>query len=82
MLKTTISIEGMMCGMCEAHVNDIIRKSFTVEKVSSSHSKNQTVVVSQDPLDEEALRKAITDLGYTYQGKSEEPYKKRKLFGF
>ena len=25
MTKTTLKIDGMMCGMCEAHVNDAIR---------------------------------------------------------
>ena len=27
MIKTTMKIEGMMCGMCEAHVCDAIRKA-------------------------------------------------------
>ena len=25
MTKTIIKVEGMMCGMCEAHVNDAVR---------------------------------------------------------
>ena len=36
MVKITLDIEGMACGMCEAHVNDAIRKAFSVKKVSSS----------------------------------------------
>ena len=39
MLQITVKIDGMMCGMCEAHVNDAIRKAFPVKKVSASHSK-------------------------------------------
>ena len=27
MKKYTVKIDGMMCGMCEAHVNDVIRKT-------------------------------------------------------
>ena len=27
MTKTTLSIDGMMCSMCEAHVRDAIRKA-------------------------------------------------------
>ena len=23
MVKTTVGIDGMMCGMCESHVNDV-----------------------------------------------------------
>ena len=25
MIKTTLKIDGMMCGMCESHMNDLIR---------------------------------------------------------
>ena len=38
MLQYTIVVEGMACSMCEAHVNDAIRKAFPVKKVTSSHS--------------------------------------------
>ena len=30
MFKTVLKIDGMMCGMCEAHVNDAIRKAIPV----------------------------------------------------
>ena len=36
MIKTTLKIDGMMCGMCESHMNDLIRKNFKVKKVTSS----------------------------------------------
>ena len=39
MLKITLEVEGMQCGMCEAHVNDTVRKAFPVKKVTSSHTK-------------------------------------------
>ena len=39
MIKTTVKVDGMMCGMCESHVNDAVRKAFHVDKVTSSHSK-------------------------------------------
>jgi copper chaperone CopZ len=32
MIKTTIGIDGMMCGMCESHINDVIRREFKVKK--------------------------------------------------
>lgn len=28
MVQTTLKIDGMMCGMCESHINDAIRKDF------------------------------------------------------
>ena len=45
MYQTTVGVDGMMCGMCEAHVNDAVRKAFPVKKVTSSHSKGQTVIL-------------------------------------
>lgn len=33
MLKITLRIEGMACGMCEAHVNDAVRQNFDIKKV-------------------------------------------------
>ena len=51
MTKTVLHIEGMMCGMCEAHVNDAIRKNFEVKKVTSSHTKKETEILSEAPLD-------------------------------
>lgn len=44
MIKTTVKVDGMMCGMCESHVNDAVRKAFQVNKVTSSHSKGETVI--------------------------------------
>ena len=54
MNQITVKISGMACSMCEAHINDTIRTAFPVEKVSSSHSKGETVILSQEPLDENA----------------------------
>ena len=31
MTQTTLKIDGMMCGMCESHINDAIRKEFPVK---------------------------------------------------
>ena len=36
MLKITVQVDGMMCGMCESHVNEAVRKAFKVKKVTSS----------------------------------------------
>lgn len=65
MVKTILKIEGMMCGMCESHINAAIRKHFDVKKVKSSHKKGQTVVVSYKKIDLKALKKVIDETGYT-----------------
>ena len=50
MWKYTIQVDGMMCGMCESHVNDAVRKAFPVKKVTSSRSKKETVVITETEL--------------------------------
>ena len=59
MIQTTVEVGGMACSMCEAHINDAVRSAFPVDKVSSSHAKGKTVILSKEPLDENALRAAI-----------------------
>jgi len=60
-----LSIDGMMCGMCEAHVNNIILKNFPqVKKVKSSARKNLTKVISIVPLDLNELKKKVDETGY------------------
>lgn len=83
MFKTTMKVEGMMCGMCEAHVNDAVRKEFPeVKKVTSSHGKGETVVISPEELDQEALKKVVEATGYQVLSVSTEPYEKKGLFSF
>ena len=82
MSQTTIGIEGMMCSMCEAHINDAIRRSFAVKSAKSDRKRNRCVVVSEEPLDEAAVRKVIDETGYEFTSLTSEPYKKRGLFGF
>lgn len=82
MIQTTVQVSGMACSMCEAHINDTIRAAFSVEKVSSSHSKGETVILSEEPLDENALRTAIDATGYTAGEIHAETYEKKGLFHF
>ncbi|MBE6836265.1 MAG: heavy-metal-associated domain-containing protein [Ruminococcaceae bacterium] len=82
MYKTELKIDGMMCGMCEAHINDTVRNNFEVKKVTSSHSKGISQIISVEPLDEEKLRKAIDETGYTVTGLTVEPYEKKGFFSF
>ncbi len=81
MFKTTLGIDGMTCGMCEAHVNDAIRQRFKVKKVSSSHGEGQTVIISKEEISEEDIHKAIDPTGYVITSYRTEPYEKKGLFG-
>lgn len=65
MVKTLVKIDGMMCGMCEAHVNDAIRKAIPdASKVKSKHRKGECSFVTVDNPDEDIIRKALEDTGY------------------
>lgn len=81
MIKTTLKIDGMMCGMCESHMNDLIRKNFKVKKVTSSAQKEETVVISEDELDLSLAGKEIKEIGYELKDAKSEPYEKKGLFG-
>ena len=82
MLKITVKVDGMVCGMCESHVNDAVRHTFPVKKVTSSHGKGETVILSEEDIDEAALRLAIDATGYKVKSVSIAPYEKKGLFHF
>ena len=66
--RVTVQVEGMMCGMCEAHVNDAVRKAVAVKKVSSSHVKGETVITVEGLPDIVGIQKAINGTGYQVKG--------------
>ena len=82
MVQYTVAVEGMACSMCEAHINEAVRKAFPVKKVTSSHTKGQTVILSEKKLDEGALRQVISATGYQVGPIQAAPYDKRGLFSF
>ena len=77
MVKITLEIEGMACGMCESHINDAVRKAFAVKKVSSSHTKGRTEILAESALEEEKLKAAIEATGYTVRSIRTEAYEKK-----
>ncbi len=82
MVKTVLNIDGMMCGMCETHMNDLMRNKFNVKKVTSSAKKGETVVISKEDLDMAQVEKEISEIGYKLVSHTSEPYEKKGLFSF
>ena len=82
MVKTVLKIDGMMCGMCEAHMNELIRKNYKVKKVTSSAKDGETVIFSDAELDIPWAKKQIKDIGYEMVDYTSEPYEKKGLFHF
>ncbi len=83
MIQTTLKIEGMMCGMCEAHVCDAIRNAVPeARKVSASRAKKEATFLTEETPDELVLKNAIAATGYDCLAVSSAPYQKKGLFSF
>lgn len=81
MIQTTIRIDGMMCGMCEAHICDTIRNIVPdAKKVKASHAKGEARFLTETPPDEGALKAAIDATGYTFVSMTAAPYEKKGWF--
>ena len=80
LIKMILKIEGMACGMCESHINDVVRRTCDVKKVTSSHKKGTTEILSEAPLPLDPLKEAIAATGYKVLSSYAEPYEKKHLF--
>ena len=78
MQKITVKVDGMQCGMCEAHVNDAVRAAFPVKKVTSSHSKKETVIITDTDIPEGKIKEVIKNSGYDALEVTKEPYEKKE----
>ncbi len=66
-MKYTVGIDGMACGMCEAHICNVIRTTVKdAKKVKASHRKAIATFVVDSPIDEAALKAAIDATGYRF----------------
>lgn len=82
MFETKIKIDGMACGMCEAHVCDALRRNLNLKKVTASHIKNQAVIISENPLTQAEVITALDGTGYRVLTVECGEYEKRSLFSF
>ncbi|MBQ7542457.1 MAG: cation transporter [Clostridia bacterium] len=81
MILTTLKIEGMLCGMCEAHVCDAIRKAVpAAKKVTASRAKKEATFVTDGAVDADALKAAVDATGYTCLSVLSQPYEKKGWF--
>lgn len=80
MVRITVGIEGMACGMCEVHINEAVRNAFHVKKVTSSYTKKQTVILAEQDIPEQELKGVVAKAGYDVVSVNSEPYEKKGLF--
>ena len=73
MIKNTIKINGMMCGMCESHVCDAIRAAVpSARKVKASRFRKEATFLTEVCVDSHCLEKTINEIGYDFQEISSE----------
>ena len=80
MVQITLKIEGMMCPMCEAHMNEAVKNEYNVQDVTSSHSKGETVIIAEEEIKEESLAVTVEKAGYKMVGNECKPYEKKGFF--
>ncbi|MEE0954306.1 MAG: heavy metal-associated domain-containing protein [Eubacterium sp.] len=84
MVRVTAEVEGMMCGMCESHIQDAIRKGIPeASKIKANRGKGTASFLLEENKDrnelEVMLHAAIDPTGYTLKSVKEEPYDKKRL---
>lgn len=63
-MKKTMTVEGMMCPHCEAHVKAALEAIDGVESAVASHEAGTAVVTLSKAVADEALRAAVEGAGY------------------
>jgi Cu2+-exporting ATPase len=64
-MQKTITIEGMMCGHCEATVKKALESLPEVTQAEVSHEKGTAIVTLSAPVSDEVLKKTVEDKDYT-----------------
>lgn len=83
MIRTTLKIDGMMCGMCETHICEAIRKAVpSAKKVTASRGKKEASFLTEEPVDTAGLKAAVDATGYTCLGIESAPCEKKGFFGW
>ncbi len=63
-----ITVKGMMCPHCEAHVKEALEKVNGIEKAQADHEKNLVVISASADVKEEDIKAAVIGAGYEYEG--------------
>jgi copper ion binding protein len=63
-MKTTISIEGMSCEHCVAHVTKALKETTGVRSAKVSLKEKNAVVEHADTVSLDTLKAAVSEAGY------------------
>ena len=67
-MKKTMEIQGMMCGHCEARVKKCLEALEQVDEAIVSHETGTAVVILNEDVADEVLKKAVEDEDYQVLG--------------
>ena len=63
-----ITVKGMMCGHCEAHVKKALEAIDGIESAAASHENNLVEITTTKDVEESAIKAAVEEAGYEYVG--------------
>ena len=64
-MTKTLTIEGMMCGHCEAHVRKALEAINGVVSAEVSHTNGTAIITLSQEIAEDTLKSAVENEGYT-----------------
>lgn len=64
-----ISVKGMMCAHCEAHVKKALEAIDGITSATASHESASVTLETSKDVDESLISAAVTEAGYEYCGK-------------
>ncbi|SHI62196.1 Cu2+-exporting ATPase [Butyrivibrio fibrisolvens DSM 3071] len=63
-----ITVNGMMCGHCEAHVKKALEAINGIDLAVASHNDNLVEITTSGDVEESAIKAAVEEAGYEYAG--------------
>ena len=67
-MAKTLTVEGMMCPHCEAHVKKALEALDGVETATANHEAGTAVVTLSGAVEDDVLKQAVQEAGYTVTG--------------
>ena len=63
-----ITVKGMMCPHCEAHIKEALEKIDGIVEAKADHEQNLVTITTSADVPEEAIKAAVVGAGYEYEG--------------
>ncbi len=87
MFQITAKVDGMMCGMCEAHVKDAVRKAFPEAKKIAASASDGKVEFQLDnnlplPMLKHDMKAELDKIGYKLEDLSSAEAEETAKGGF